>query len=137
MKKPKTDSDSLPAEASAKKKDSEGDSPMTNTVGEHAAAGASVSPMAQKHEAALAEHADAPQTEKRDDVVNLVSPQASPSKSKPCEESSGRSAEATTQPTQSVAKRQCVRYNETQTRKLEALFALGKDKFDFAAVCIP
>jgi len=30
-----------------------------------------------------------------------------------------------------------VSYNETQTRKLESLYALGRDKFDFAQVLSP
>jgi len=127
VKKPKPDADSPPAKTSAKGKDAEGDIAMSATMDELATAGLPVAPVAERRGAAPVQSADA-QAER--EVVNLVSPQGSPSKGKPCKETGDRGAEAPTQ-----SKRQCVRYNETQMRKLEALFALGEGKFNFAAVC--
>ena len=65
-----------------------------------------------------------------DDVVDLVSPQGSPSKAQPKQQSEDRGGQ------EPVAKRQCLRYNEAQTRKLEAFFKLGKETVDFAAVSL-
>ena len=75
------------------------------------------------------------QSEKIAEVVDLVSPKGSPSKPKLLKEHGDHSVQDKS-PTEPVTKRQCVRYNESQVRKLEATFVLGKEKVDFAAVSL-
>lgn len=131
-KKAKVDTDYSPEKATAQNKDAEGGTAMANC----AAAGEQPDDHGKAQKDAAAELKTAtPKADKQEDVVDLVSPHASPSKAK-SKEKLGEDENQDTASAKSAAKRQCVRYNEAQTRKLEALFELGRDKVDFEAVSL-
>ena len=138
VKKAKTD-DGPSHKESAKDTDTQGKLDNTNVDKNDTAGLPDTSTAAQKLEASGLEPevklGTSQQPEKIVEVVDLVSPKGSPSKTKLVKEHGDHSVQDKS-PTEPVAKRQCVRYNESQVRKLEAMFVLGKDKVDFAAVSL-
>lgn len=138
VKKAKTDDGPLPKE-SAQDTDTHGKLDNMNVDKNDTAGLPHTSTAAQKLEASGLEPevklGTPQQPEKIVEVVDLVSPKGSPRKTKLLKENGDHSVQDKS-PTEPVAKRQCVRYNESQVRKLEAMFVLGKDKVDFAAVSL-
>ena len=138
VKKAKTD-DGPSHKESAKDTDTQGKLDNTNVDKNDTAGLPDTSTAAQKLEASGLEPevklGTSQQSVKIVEVVDLVSPKGSPSKTKLVKEHGDHSVQDKS-PTEPVAKRQCVRYNESQVRKLEAMFVLGKDKVDFAAVSL-